>query len=574
MKTRSVLSALFAFYLCLNPVHAQNIDMLVASGSGKGKTQAKALEAAKIEAVSVLVRTVMRRDTVYRDLFLNEALKNDWFLQENPARKDKDGWIVELEVRVDPGIAEALYFGRYSTTVSALLDQADEAIGTVEALLAEGSQKESNADLGGAETAYRLAEAKIAETLRYIGPVEDATFFSSNGNRKALEIKTLMASFRDSALEGLARIGESRDKLTMDQNYRNVLETMDAVEVELSTASSSADALHPLATSPKSYSAESLRVGLEKAKSTIVTLERRKKMLDQQAGTLSAAMEYPLARSELLTGRIVALLRELRSSASVVERELFARSPAVKALVWGFDHVPSDRLAMGMLFPIAMKPGQDGPETNSPEFQLDVSAEGAFSLGSGGFWGRTTASMGSDPLIGDASSSYLEQQVDAGFYGTGIFGLGLRWDWSRNVGNLSHDPVSALVVHLGSAGNDLGGRRAVPMWLLSASWEFPGEGEFILSRDLNLALETILRPSPSIRLEAGLASGARSLESGTLSYLAKADAGLGFRLPFLKPILWRVLWEGRYLAPVEGGEVKGNQSETDHAFRFGIEYTF
>ena len=334
MKTRSALLAFLAFYLCVNTLYAQNIDMLVASGTGKGKTQAQALEAAKIEAVNVLVRSVMRRDTVYRDLFMNEALKNDWFLQESPGRKDKDGWIVELKVRVDPGIAEALYFGRYSTTVSALLDQADEAIGTVEALLAEGSRKESNADLGGAETAYRLAEAKIAETLRYIGPVEDATFFSSNGNRKALEIKTLMASFKDSANEGLTRVGESRDKLTVDQNYRNVLETMDAVEAELSVASSSADALHPLAASPKSYSVESLRVGLEKAKSTIGTLERRKKMLDQQAGTLSPAMEYPLARSELLTDRISVLLRELRSSASVVERELFARSAAVRALVW------------------------------------------------------------------------------------------------------------------------------------------------------------------------------------------------------------------------------------------------
>jgi hypothetical protein len=110
--------------------------------------------------------------------------------------------------------------------------------------------------------------------------------------------------------------------------------------------------------------------------------------------------------------------------------------------------------------------------------------------------------------------------------------------------------------------------------LLSASWEFPGEGEFVLSRDLNLSLETVLRPSPSLRLEAGLASRARSAVDGKLSYLAEADAGLGFRLPFLKPLLWLVRWEGRYLAPVEGGELKGNRAETDHTFRFGVEYAF
>jgi hypothetical protein len=61
---------------------------------------------------------------------------------------------------------------------------------------------------------------------------------------------------------------------------------------------------------------------------------------------------------------------------------------------------------------------------------------------------------------------------------------------------------------------------------------------------------------------------------GKLSYLAEADAGLGFRLPFLKPLLWRVLWEGRYLAPLERGELKGNRAETDHTFRFGVEYAF
>ena len=215
--------AIALLLFCVSPSFAQN-GVLEASGYGTGANQGVALEAAKIDAVNALVMRNMKRDVVYRDLFLSEAFRNDWFGKPSYVQQGKGKWTATVPIAVDEGIADALYVGRYSTTVGALLDQADAALTDLEAMLAQGGLEESNGVLGASETSYRQAEAKANEILRYLGPVGDATFFSSQGHRKAPELKVLIDALLKSALDGIARIRESQDKLAMNQSARNVLD--------------------------------------------------------------------------------------------------------------------------------------------------------------------------------------------------------------------------------------------------------------------------------------------------------------------------------------------------------------
>jgi hypothetical protein len=570
---RKSILLLFLFVSSIVPLGAQTPGSVSAVGIGVGATSIEAIDAAKIAAVNALAVSTLKRDTVFRDLILSEAFKNDWFSETVSKPTERKRWEARTVVRVDESIVDALYYGRYSTTVGALLDGAESSVAEAETLLADGGSRESNGDLGGAETAYRRAESKINEAFRLVSPVEDAVFFSTVRKLKAPELKATISALRASAFEGLGRIKESRDKLSLDASYRNVLDLMQSVEDELRTLESTADEFYPIASSPRSYETARLSSTRDRCETASDALAKRRAIVVDRAKTLPSDMEYPRVRVNLVLDRLDTLERRFESTTDAVKSELFKRSPPVKAVSWVFTHAPSDRIAVGFLVPGGIRPGREGIERVSVPARANLRLEGAFPIGDGGFWCRTTAVHETEELYGGRSSSVVHQDAAAGFYGDRLMAIGLRWDWSRRVEGSSADPITALAFIIGTPGDSLGTRRLVPLWTTTFTWEIEPLGDLEISRDLNLGVSSVLRPSPWLRLEGSAFSRARG-GAADRSYYAGAEAGFGFRLPPLRPFLWRLSWEGRYSAPFVDGDVDWDAGGMKGAFRFGLEYSF
>ncbi len=106
-------------------ISAQTFGLYTAKGTGKGETRESAIEAAQLDAINTMVFTVLHRDALYRDLFTDEALRNGRITNQEIQKNPLGSWQVSLTLEIDEGLAEGLYVGRYSTTLTALLDQAE-----------------------------------------------------------------------------------------------------------------------------------------------------------------------------------------------------------------------------------------------------------------------------------------------------------------------------------------------------------------------------------------------------------------------------------------------------------------
>jgi hypothetical protein len=553
--------------------------VFVAVGFGSASSQVDAVEAARLDAANNVVFKEMRRDSVYRDLFVPEAFKNGWF---DGAELKKNGtlkWTATVTIKVDESVAEALYLGRYSTTVGALLDSAEEALAEIRSLQDKGGTAEANGDLGAAETAYRRAEAKAVETMRYLGPVEDATFFSSTGNRKAPELKSLIVAAKGSAEDGVGRIRSAQERLAMDAKARNVLALLETVERDLSSADAAADELHPLAAAPRSYETQLLRDAEGRGRNVRESLGRRRKIVEDQTSGLGEEMTYPRTRADLLLDQIDSLDRSLKTSISAIAGELRSRSQVAKIAAWTIDHEPKDYLSLGLLFPFGVSPRSGGTAVVGLPATFDARGEGAFPFGRGGFWARSRLRAGEEDST-NTSDYTISQGIDIGLFNTKLIGIGLRWDWLREDedGDRS-DSITAVAVTFGDVGEGLGEKTYAPRWTLTAAWEIPKEDEsqvesdFLPLSSMNIALDTTLRPNPWIRFDADASARTRSRDDGDW-WVGNLGFGFGFRLPFAKPLLWKLRWEGSSTSPIVDNEILDAPSKKTMAFRFGLEYTF
>ncbi len=574
MFKQKIVAACFCFISVLAPLFPQQTGALSAEGSGTGPNAADAVEAAKIAAVDTLARSVLKRDAVFADLLVSEAFKNDWFESVSKKRTLTGRWEAHATALIDESLLDALYYGRYSTTVGSLLDRAESILAEMEPLLAEGGERESNGDLGGAETAYRRARAKADEALRVVGPVEDAVFFSTAGKRKAPELKAVIGALVGTADSGLDRVRESQRRLAVDESFKAALGLLDAVEAEIEAYERVADELRQLAASPKSYPIEQLDAASSRLREARDSLRRRGKLVAERASSLPPEMEYPSARARLIGDRIDSLLLRYENIASAVNGERLRRSVPARAAAGLLLRLPKDVAAFGVAFPFGAAPSDSGAQARSLPWKIDARLEGAFPVGSAGLWCRSVASYGVDRTFVDDEAAVLAQGVDVGLFGKGVFGLGFRWEWSRSYGSGTGDPIAAVAVTLGSAGDRLGSRRSVPLWLTTFSYELPPGDGFVFARDINLGIESVLRPSVGLRLEAAASSRVRTSPDEGMIHAAAIAGGVGFRLPPIRPFLWRVSWEGEYRSPLDGGSADLSRGEGTGAFRFGLEYAF
>ena len=88
--------------ICINLIgFAQNQGVYSASGQGKGTTKEAAIEAAQLDAINTLVFTVLHRDTLYRDLFASEALRNVRILKQETQKTPLGPWQATVTLEID-----------------------------------------------------------------------------------------------------------------------------------------------------------------------------------------------------------------------------------------------------------------------------------------------------------------------------------------------------------------------------------------------------------------------------------------------------------------------------------------
>lgn len=582
IKVKLFFSFLFCLflYLVVEPVTVFSqqgaVTVFTATGSASAASRDEAMEAARLDAASKLVFYKMKHDRVYRDLFIPEAYKNGWFHDVNASQNPDASWSASAQISVDESLADALYVGRYSTTVTNLLDSAESGLADLELLLSDGGLAESNAELSAAETAYRRSEAKAEEILRYLDPVEDAVYFSSIGKRKSFELKALVSSLQDSAREGIQRIHESQSRLAMSEQAESILSILNSIETELASCETSADELSMVAAAPRSYTTDTVRSARDTAVMLRENLLHKKTMTERAVLDLPVDSSYPRVRSDLILDRIQALELRLDKAESGLSRDLVYRSAPVQTLSWIFNHEPKQIAAISVVFPWSVYPDKGSSVWTSFPVYAEARAEGAFSLGEGGFWCATDLYAGRETLL-EASHRVLCQSVSAAFYGKALTGLGFRWDWLRSDKDGTAVPsMAAVQLVLGTAGNGLGTERNIPLWLNTFSWELPLNGDYSSASVVNLGLKSCLRPSVWIRIEADAAVRIRDLPDTTAfeNWIGTAGAGFALRLPVLKPFLWRIRWEGAMQAPMKGSVVDFDEADAQGAFRFGLEYTF
>ncbi len=569
---RTGFPLLFLFILLgVSPVYAQT---RTASGTGTGTTKEFAVEAAKLDAANTLIFTVLKRDTVFRDLFVPEAFNNEWFPAVE-ARKDASGaWTATAGIAVDDSLIEALYVGRYSTTVTALLDAAETALAEAEALIAAGGRAESNADLIGAETAYSRGEAKIDEILRYLGPVTDARYFSSLGKRKAPELKALAAASQGSAQAGAARIKAGRGRLEADSQSDAVTAILESTETEIAGVDALADELYPVAAAPRSYQETYLRTSRDQARQARNTLEQRRLRVEAAVADLPGEKQYPRRQAALLTDRLDAIAARLDAVDRAVSAELFRRSPPVRTTVWALNHPPQDHFSLALVLPCGWRTSEGDTRLVGLPLAVEGRGEGAFVVDGGGLWFRSLLRAGDESILEGADFA-LTQGVEAGFYGRRLWGLGFRWDWlRRDADGAGRDAVGAVSFLFGAPGGGLGAQRNVPLWVNAFSWEIPGAGVFIPARTFNLGVSSLLRPSPWVRIGVDAASRARTDGDDRFRWVGLLGASFGFRLPVLRPLLWSLRWEAAAGAPLRDDAPDFDQLESENAFRLAVEYTF
>ncbi|AEJ18816.1 hypothetical protein [Gracilinema caldarium] len=572
-KKYLLLNLLFIIPLFL---FAQKSGVYTAIGHGKAASKDAALEAAQLDAVNVMVFTVLHRDSLYRDLFISEALRNGRILNQELQKSAAGLWQATITLEIDEGLADALYVGRYATTVINLLDQTETEVASIDQLFLHGEQAESEGNLGSAETYYTQAQTKIDTVLRFLNPVEDAYYFSSQGKRKAPELKILMASYKENSIKGIERVRKAQSQLNMAQNIAQTLLLYEQIEKALLPIETVRDNLFQISISPRGYTEEQLRTTQLQCKQQQKSLYLQKMQFLRASEGLDLSKShnsesYISKRKVLLELRITELDRQLVAINSKLSRELFWRSNSISALRWVVNHEPAHYFSLGVRLPIGLKPEEQGPEINTIPLNVQFYAGGPLPLESNhGLWLSTKLQTGSEYVYANHLKN-IQQEVVLGFYKSRLFGLGIRWDWNRE----EQKPIVALESIWGNPGNEFGQKSIQPLWLHTLSWEIPRESNHILAY-LNGGLVSTFRPNSFLGLSTKIASRVRyDSSTNTPFWVGSAGVDFFFRLPILRPFQWSIGWEGYMSSLLDGQSILPmNTVSNDHTFTCGIHYVF
>lgn len=543
----------------------------IAEAPGKGPTEAEAQNDALRAAIGVIMES-LNKDRLFTELFLkNPPVTMSW--KKLSSDKGVNAWTVTIHLVVDDESLRMLYNTAYVSTVSTMLDGAENRLADAERLSLEARTAETDGVLGRAMSQYWQARDAADSGLDLLAPIGDAAVFSTFGKKKAPELREVLGAVRATVVSGYDRIRAAEQGLAADEALASALAALAGIESDLAAAdawvSSSASRAARIEGTPKAE----LKAFSDELAVRSRRLTDSRLALARVEDTVPRSKEIVAARIDVARRRIDSLAAYFKNTRSAVDLEIrdpaLARARRSQNIRWAFFHRPSGALALRMYSPFGLDPSSDDirfDDTGLIEFSL--ASEQAFG-DDRGIWIATAVEKADTVLAldagdgGRAKNTGYSQFVDLGFYGRGLWGVGFRWDWLRQVEGQTAEKRMAYRAFLG--GVDPSSRRT--SWLVALSWEPPYElGEFEWANSLNVGLDARARLGPVVELDAGLALRPRQSVSGHDSSL-EYSVGTGVRLP--KPFLWGLEYSGYVVTPL--GDEAGERTGT--SVRMFLEYS-
>jgi hypothetical protein len=519
----------------------------VAQAEGRGDSEAQAQNEALRAAIGVIMEA-LNKDRLYTELFLkNPPVSMNW--KKLSAEQGLRLWTVRIALTVDDESLRLLQNGAYLSTVSNLLDDAEAGFLEAEKSSLAARTAETDGQLGRAMSLYWQARDAAESGLALISSIGDAAIFSSQTKKKAPELREVLEAIRASAVSGYDRIRAAERGLAEDESLSSALSALASIDAEVAAIEDWAESIGPRASAVEgSPKAELMAFGDELA-SRLRALSDSRLALARVEPLVPKSKELVRVRLDVTRKRIDRSERYLKSTKTAVDREIrdpaIARAKRAQNLRWVLLHEPSGALALRFYSPFGLDPSaKDIAFMDTGRFEFGLRSEGAFG-GDKGFW--ISSSLYKDDAVlalpsgegGLAKNTGYSQNLDLGFYGRGLFGAGISWDWLRRVDGESVEKRLALRALAG--GMDEEAERAA--WLLALSWELPYElTSFEFANYLNFGLDGLLRLGSVVELGAGLSYRVRESVGYGYDASLRYNAGAGLRLP--KPFLWGLEFAG------------------------------
>jgi len=467
-------------------------------------------------------------------------------------------WTVRIRLTVDDESLRILQNGSYLSTVSNLLDDAERRFLEAEKSALAARTAETEVQLGRAMSLYWQARDAAESGLALIASVGDAAIFSSQTKKKAPELREVLEAIRASAVSGYDRIRAAERGLAEDETLSSALSALGAIDAEVADTEDWADGIAARAADVEGRPKAELMAFSDELAARLRSLADSRLALARVEPLVPQSKELVRVRLDVTRKRIDRTERYLKSTKAAVDREIrdpaIARAKRAQNLRWAFLHEPSGALALRLYSPFGLDPGaEDIAFMDTGRFEFGLRGEGAFG-GDRGFW--ISSSLWKDDAVlappaidgGLAKNTGYSQTLDLGFYGRGLFGAGIGWDWLRRVDGASVEKRLALRALAG--GMDEDGERAA--WLITLSWELPYKlNTFEFANYLNFGLDGLLRLGSVVELGAGLSYRVRESVGYGYDTSLRYSAGAGLRLP--KPFLWGLEFAGHAASSIGGG---------------------
>lgn len=544
----------------------------IAEATGKGESESSAQNDALRLAIEAMMQS-LGRDALFTELFLkNPPVTMSW--KKLSSEKGVSSWTVRLQLTVDDESIRLLYNTMYVSTVTTLLDDAEKRLADAETLFRSARTAETDGDLGRAMSLYWQARDACDAGLDLVSPIGDAAVFSTQGKKKAPELREVLTTVRSTVVAGYDRIRKAEQGLAADEALSSVIASIDQTDKAISEIEVWSAGIGARAAAIESTPKASLQAFSDELGSRYRTLSDARLAIGRMEQTVPKSKEIVLARMDVLRRRIDSQSSYLKSVKADVDREIrdpaMARAKRAQALRWALLHEPTGALSLRLFTPFGLDPEADEITfLDTGLFEFGLAMEGVFGRS---LWAATRFSK-DDALLSSTTAGVRHkntgygQSIDVGVQGRSLLAAGFGWDWLRDVDGTAVDKRSAIRLSIG--GLDEARHRAV--WLATLSWELPYEmGGFEAVNIFNLGLDTVLRlgSAAELRGEVSLRPRQSSVWQSWDSSLAWSVSA-GVRLP--KPFMWGIEYAGQAASALDG--VSTEEAVTGSFVRMYLEYS-
>lgn len=548
----------------------------IAEASGKGLSEAEAQNDALNNAILVVMDS-LGKDRLFLELFKkNIPFTMTW--KKLSSEKSISGWTVKLKLIIDDESLRLLYNTAYISTVSTLLDGAENRMMDGERLAKEARIAESDGQIARALSLYWQSQDACDAGLDLITSVGDAAIFSSQSKKKAPELREILVTLRNSAASGYERIQAMGKTLAADEELESAITALEKIEKEINEIEIWSSNLSSIIGSIEGMPKTELQAMSDELTIKKNILDDSRMALSRIEDSVPKSRELIKARIDVARRRTDSLSGYIKNSKKYIDTEIrdpaIARAKRSKALRWAFLHDPNGSLALRFYTPFAMDVlSKDIKFKKTGLFEFELNSEQAFGDYKG-VWIASSFKKQDYPLYqlipytetleGFTKSTAFSQSLDLGFFGKTMFGAGIEWDWLHLLEGETLERRLLIRAIFGTVDT----KSKMASFLAVLSWEIPDETNDIFSGNLlNIGADITGRLAKAVELKAGASFRCREAIDGSFNELLMYYVGAGFRLP--KPFLWGLELKGYQVNPVGQNTI----SNSDIFLRMIFEYS-